>query len=157
MSSEVERLRIELSRRISELELRVEKLEKDLEALSKISELTWRIAQLESSAQRFLTHSRNSLLTLPALEEELNEYFSDLKELIATLEDAGMPVDWGFIGRSASRVLKAAKEAGISFSLFANLMVEKLGDYAAKIVDEKTVGRIYGLAELEHWRKLMGK
>ena len=155
MSSEVEKLRDELMRKISELESRVGKIEEELNILPNIIEASWRIAQLESSAQRILSHSRSPLITLPMFEQELSKYFDDLKDLITILRDANIPVNWSLIGRSASMVLRAAKEAGISFGPLANLMIEKLGGYAAKVIDENVVGEVYGLAELKYWKKLL--
>ena len=157
MSSEVEKLRDELMSRISELESRVGKLEEELNILPNIVEASWRIAQLESSAQRILSHSRSPLITLPIFEQELSKYFDELKDLITILKDASISVNWSLIGRSASMVIRAAKEAGISFGLLASLMIEKLGDYAAKIIDENVVGEVYGLAELEYWKRLLGE
>ncbi|MCD6421135.1 MAG: hypothetical protein J7L17_01855 [Thaumarchaeota archaeon] len=157
MSSEVEKLRDEVMSKVSELESRVGKIEEELNILPNIVEASWRIAQLESSAQRILSHSRSPLITLPMFEQELSKYFDELKELITILRDASMPMNWSLIGRSASTVLRAAKEAGISFGLIANLMIERLGDYAAKIIDENVVGEVYGLAELEYWRRLLRK
>ena len=155
LSSEVEKLRDELVGKISELESRVGRLEEKLNILPSIVEASWRIAQLESSAQRILSHSRSPLVTLPIFEQELSKYFDELKDLIAILKDASISVNWSLIGRSASMVLRAAKEAGISFGPLASLMIEKLGGYAAKVIDENVVGEVYGLAELKYWRKLL--
>ena len=61
LAEEIRKLRSELSRRLADLENRVKHLEETRDP-SYMVELVWRIACIEASAQRLLSHARNTCL-----------------------------------------------------------------------------------------------
>ncbi|MCD6591415.1 MAG: hypothetical protein J7K78_00155 [Thaumarchaeota archaeon] len=154
LAEEIRKLRSELSKRLADLENRVKHLEETRDP-SYMVELVWRVACIEASAQRLLSHARNTLTTLPQFEEELNNYFENLGEFVRLMKDKEIPVNWSLLERSTSMVLQAAREAGLPFRSIASSIIDKLDKDAVKVLSEEMIEKTYGLTDLEYWKGLL--
>jgi len=153
---ELKKAKNELSRRLDNLEERIKQLEK-VSDIPSLVEVSWKVAHIEASAQRLLSSARNGVINLPKFEERLRNYFDDLASLLKILDEKGWPISWDLIRKSNSVILHAAKEIGLPFTIVAELAVEKLHGYAANVFGEEVVEEVYGLSELDFWKKLLKK
>jgi chromosome segregation ATPase len=151
---EVRRLREEISGKIQELEERVKKLE-DAISPSRIVSISWRIARVEASAHRILSMARNTLVSVPDMERDLRDYFADLGSLVEVIRGETGAVSWDLVKSCTSVAIHAAKTAGLPFRIIANIAIDKLGEVAADAIDEKVIKEVYGLVDLDYWRRLV--
>ena len=150
---EVRRLREEISGKIQELEERVKKLEDAI--LQLIVSISWRIARVEASAHRILSMARNTLVSVPDMERDLRDYFADLGSLVEVIRGETGAVSWDLVKSCTSVAIHAAKTAGLPFRIIANIAIDKLGEVAADAIDEKVIKEVYGLVDLDYWRRLV--
>lgn len=146
---EVKRLREELSEKLQELEERIKRLE------GKIITINWRIAHIEAYAHRILSSAKNTLISVPEIEKDLRDYFSDLGSLVKVIEREFGAVNWDLIKSCTSVVIHAAKIAGLPFRVVTSIAVEKLGGLAAEAIDENAVKEVYGFVDLDYWKRLI--
>lgn len=154
MIEEVRRLREELSGKLQELEERIRRLE-DASSPSKMIVINWMIARIEASAHRILSSAKNTLVSVPEIEKDLRDYFSDLRSLVDVIKREFATVSWDLVRSCTSVVVRAAKIAGIPFRVVASIAVEKLGELAAEAIDEKAVKEVYGFVDWDYWKKLI--
>ncbi|MEM0223798.1 MAG: hypothetical protein QXJ99_05310 [Thermofilum sp.] len=153
---EVKRLRVELSEKLHELEERIRKLE-DMVSPSKLIAINWRIAHVEAFAHRILSLAKNTFASVPEIERDLRDYFSDLGDLAKLIEKEVGSVDWGLIRSCTFVVIRAARTAGLPFRIVASIAIEKLGGLAAEAIDENAVKEVYGFVDWDYWRNLAAK
>ncbi|MCD6235823.1 MAG: hypothetical protein J7J94_02360 [Thaumarchaeota archaeon] len=152
MVEELRKIRVELLNRVEELERRVERLEEYLTKVSSI-ELNWRISMVMASAQRLAEAAERSNLVFFEFEEDLRKFLLQLKKLVEDLRYASLPVEWRLLHETTSIMLSTIRKAGLPFRTVANLSVEIFGDEAENLFDEEEVKKLYGLSELELWKK----
>jgi len=151
---EVKRLLEEISGKLQELEERIRKLE-DAISLSRIISITWRIARAEASAHRILSLARNTLVSVPDMEKDLRDYFTDLGGLVEVIRGEAGAVNWDLVKSCTSVAIYAAKTAGLPFRIIANIAIDKLGEMAAAAIDENVVKGVYGLVDWDYWKRLI--
>ncbi|MEM0329029.1 MAG: hypothetical protein QXW02_01415 [Nitrososphaerota archaeon] len=153
---EVKRLRVELLEKLHELEERIRRLE-DIVSPSKLIAINWRIAHVEAFAHRILSLSKNTLTSVPEIERDLRDYFSDLGDLAKLIEREIGSVDWDLIRSCTFVVMRAARTAGLPFRTIASIAIEKLGGLAVEAIDENAVKEVYGFVDWDYWRSLAAK
>ena len=149
---ELKKIRVELLNRVEELEKRVERLEEYLTKVSSI-ELNWRISMVMAAAQRLAEAAERGNVVFFEFEEDLRKFLLQLKKLVEDLRYASLPVEWKLLHETTSIMLSTARKAGLPFRTVANLSVEIFGDEAENLFDEEEVKKLYGLSELELWKK----